>query len=461
MCNKSHDGRVDVVAMHISNGIINGPVSLAYAAIAVGLLAVCLNRARQDLSERLAPMAGLVAAFIFAAQMINFPVLPGVSGHLLGGALAAALVGPWVGALCVSVVLLVQALIFADGGLSALGLNISNMALLGTAVGYLVVAGLLKLLPRSAFGLGAAVFCASVVSVILSSQGFVLQYFLGGDVDLIVDYGQIATALAGVHSLIGVGEGVVAAVTVTAVARVRPDLVHALHGERLSATTAAAPSAKPLIAVGALVTLAIAGGVSYFASSAPDGLDATTLKGCTVDAVGNITGGSCAAQRAQDHELGGGLLADYGIRGLDGSTGLAGIIGVAITFAIGLAIFWAIRHRRTSMGKPADAHARVGVDAAQGDRADPWARVGNPTRHKTNVASGTRATSTASGAGATSAASGARQADASAEGPGAGHGPGAAHGGLGAQHGRDAANGLSPGHGPSDDHGWPGRKERG
>ena len=109
---------------------------------------------------------GLVAAFIFAVQMLNFPVLPGVSGHLLGGALAATLVGPWVGALCVSVVLIVQALIFADGGLSALGLNITNMALLGTAVGYLVVVGLMKLLPRSAFGVGAAVFVASVVSVV-------------------------------------------------------------------------------------------------------------------------------------------------------------------------------------------------------------------------------------------------------------------------------------------------------
>ncbi|HEX6684928.1 MAG TPA: energy-coupling factor ABC transporter permease [Candidatus Limnocylindrales bacterium] len=373
---------MDVIAMHISNGIINGPVSLAFAVIAVGLLTLCLSRARQDLSDRLAPMAGLVAAFIFAAQMINFPVFAGVSGHLLGGALAAALVGPWVGALCVSVVLLVQALIFADGGLSALGLNISNMALLGTAVGYLIVAGLLKLLPRNAFGLGAAVFCASVISVVLSSQGFVLQYLLGGDVDLIVGYGQIAAALAGVHSLIGIGEGVIAAVTVTAVAKVRPDLVYALHGQRLitgatQAKTAATPPGtptsnptptptklgglglKPLIALGALVTFAIAGGISYFASSAPDGLDATTLKGCTVDADGVITGGSCIAQRAQDHELTGSVLADYGIKGLDGSTGLAGIIGVVLTFAIGLTIFWVLRsrHARPKAQTPLTVHA--------------------------------------------------------------------------------------------------------
>src|SRR5688572_20666457 len=129
--------------MHISNGIINGPVSLAYLGIAVALLAVCLNRSRQDLSDRLAPMAGLVAAFIFAVQMLNFPVLPGVSGHLLGGALAAILVGPWVGALCVTVVLVVQALVFADGGVTALGLNVTNMAVIGTATGYLLVVALL------------------------------------------------------------------------------------------------------------------------------------------------------------------------------------------------------------------------------------------------------------------------------------------------------------------------------
>jgi cobalt/nickel transport system permease protein len=374
MCNKGHDGRVDVVAMHISNGIINGPVSLLYGAVAMGLLALCLYRARQDLSDRLAPMAGLVAAFIFAAQMINFPILPGVSGHLLGGALAATLVGPWVGALCVSVVLLVQALIFADGGVSALGLNISNMALLGTAVGYLVVVGLMKLLPRTAFGVGAAVFCASIISVVLASQGFVLQYFLGGDVDLIVSYGQVSATMLGVHALIGIGEGTIAAITITAVARVRPDLVYALHGRSLSAEPATARGIKPLIAVGALVCVAIAGGVSYFASSAPDGLDATTLQGCSVDADGNITGGSCVAQRAQDHELGGGFLADYGIKGLDESTGLAGIIGVALTFAIGLAIFWTIRSRR----RP--ANVTPSTDQSQSAQPDPWANVGLPRR---------------------------------------------------------------------------------
>ncbi len=330
--------------MHISNGIINGPVSLAYAAIAVVLLAVCLNRSRQDLSDRLAPMAGLVAAFIFAVQMLNFPVLPGVSGHLLGGALAATLVGPWVGALCVAVVLIVQALVFADGGLSALGLNITNMALLGTAVGYLVVVGLMKLLPRNAFGVGAAVFAASVISVVLASQGFVLQYALGGEVPLTIGYGEISAVMAGVHALIGVGEGIIAAMAVVAVAKVRPDLVYALRGQRLDPQAQASP--RKLVIAGLVTAAVLAGGVSYFASGAPDGLDATTLRGCTVSEEGEITGGTCIAQGEQEHELAGGLLEDYGFNGLDGTTGIAGLIGVAVTFGIGLAIFWLARRKK-------------------------------------------------------------------------------------------------------------------
>src|ERR1700752_3174130 len=122
--------------MHIANGIVDGSTSAIFAALAAAVLAICVARARQALDERLAPLAGLVAAFIFAVQMVNFPILPGVSGHLLGGALAAILVGPYTGALCVSIVLVVQSLLFADGGVTALGTNITNMALIGVTAGY-------------------------------------------------------------------------------------------------------------------------------------------------------------------------------------------------------------------------------------------------------------------------------------------------------------------------------------
>ena len=120
------------VAMHMSDGLVNAPTAAAFAFVAAIGLAVAATRARADLDERTAPMAGLVTAFVFAVQMINFPILPGASGHLLGGALVAILVGPWVGTLCIAIVLVVQCLLFADGGITALGTNITNMALVGT-----------------------------------------------------------------------------------------------------------------------------------------------------------------------------------------------------------------------------------------------------------------------------------------------------------------------------------------
>jgi cobalt/nickel transport system permease protein len=227
------------VAMHISNGIIDAPVSAAFAMLAAAAVTFCVIRARRDLDERLAPLAGLVAAFIFAVQMLNFPVLPGVSGHLLGGTLAAILVGPWVGALCVTVVLLVQAFLFADGGVTALGLNVTNMALIGTAAGYLVIA----LLLRTRIPLMATAIIASVVSVTVASQVFVLEYALGGGGLLHV--GTVAAAMAGPHLLIGLGEGLITAVTVTAVAQVRPDLVYAL---RLRPAARPAPAREGAVA---------------------------------------------------------------------------------------------------------------------------------------------------------------------------------------------------------------------
>ncbi|MFD0519423.1 energy-coupling factor ABC transporter permease [Paractinoplanes durhamensis] len=226
---------MDTQAMHIANGIVNGPVSAIFAVIAVAALAYCVRRGRDDLDERLAPMAGLVAAFIFAVQMLNFQVLPGISGHLLGGTLAVILVGPWVGALCVSTVLIVQCLLFGDGGLTALGLNITNMALIGTAAGYLLVVALLKVLPKTPASLSATALIASIISVVAASQGFVLEYALGGTTDLSLP--TISGTMAGVHILIGIGEGLIAATTVATVARVRPDLVYALRRFRSAAPT--------------------------------------------------------------------------------------------------------------------------------------------------------------------------------------------------------------------------------
>ncbi|QGN50399.1 energy-coupling factor ABC transporter permease [Micromonospora sp. WMMD558] len=221
---------METLAMHISNGIINGPVAAAFAAVALAAMAFCVLRGRQDLDDRLAPMAGLVAAFIFAVQMLNFPIFTaGVSGHLLGGALAALLVGPWVGALCVAVVLVVQALVFGDGGVAMLGLNITNMAVLGTAAAYLLIAALLRVLPRTPTGLAVTAFVSALVSVVVAAMGFVVQYQLGGTADLGGNLAALAGTMAVSHLLIGIGEGLITATTVVTVAKVRPDLVYALR----------------------------------------------------------------------------------------------------------------------------------------------------------------------------------------------------------------------------------------
>ena len=163
------------LAMHMSDGLLNAPTAVLFALVAAAGLGLALVRARADLDERTAPMAGLVAAFVFAAQMINFPVLPGVSGHLLGGALASMLVGPWVGALCVSIVLVVQGLLFADGGLTMLGANITNMALIGTAAGYLVAWSLRRFAVRGRTGLVVTAAVAAWINTVAASFGFVVE----------------------------------------------------------------------------------------------------------------------------------------------------------------------------------------------------------------------------------------------------------------------------------------------
>ncbi|WP_433801454.1 energy-coupling factor ABC transporter permease [Actinomycetospora sp. CA-084318] len=223
----------ELVAMHMSDGIVNAPVSLAFGVVAILGLAICVARARRDLDDRTAPLAGLVAAFVFAVQMLNFPVLPGVSGHLLGGALTAILVGPYVGALCVAIVLALQALLFADGGLSALGTNITNMALIGTLVGFAVAVAMRPLARRSKAGLLVTAFVAAWVNTVVASMGFVLEYALGGQG---LALGTVFGLMAGFHALIGIGEGIITALTVGAVAAVRPDLVYLLRGQRSELT---------------------------------------------------------------------------------------------------------------------------------------------------------------------------------------------------------------------------------
>jgi len=214
--------------MHVPDGFLDAPTSITTGAIAVAGVAVALRKARTELDDRTAPMAGLVAAFIFAGQMMNFPVGAGTSGHLLGGALAAVLVGPWTGALCLSVVLLVQSLFMADGGVTALGTNIVLMALAGCFIGYAVFRALRWVLPSRLGSVAPAAGIAAFVSVPLVAVVFTLLFALGGT-DAI-DAGDVLAAMVGWHVLIGIGEGLVTGLVVGAVVGSRPDLVHGARG---------------------------------------------------------------------------------------------------------------------------------------------------------------------------------------------------------------------------------------
>jgi cobalt/nickel transport system permease protein len=210
--------------LHIPDGLIDAPTSVGAGVVAAGGIAVALRKAGEDTLQSRAPMTGLVAAFIFAAQMVNFPVVSGTSGHLLGGLLAAVLVGPWLGSLAVSVVLAVQCLLFADGGVSALGLNIVLMAFIPAFLGYGLFLLARHVLARTRSGVLAATGLAAFSSVVLASIGFTIAYALGGN-DA-VSVARVGAAMIGVHALIGIGEAVITTLTVGAVLASRPDLVY-------------------------------------------------------------------------------------------------------------------------------------------------------------------------------------------------------------------------------------------
>ncbi|MCX5377901.1 energy-coupling factor ABC transporter permease [Streptomyces sp. NBC_00091] len=338
--------------MHVPDGFINTPVSVAAGVAAAAAVAVSLRGARRELDERTAPLAGLVAAFIFAVQMLNFPVAAGTSGHLLGGALAAILVGPYTGVLCVSVVLLMQGILFADGGLTALGVNVLNMAVVTVVVAYAVFRGLLRLLPAGRRSVTVAAFAGALLSVPAAAAAFTALYALGGTTD--VSIGKVVTAMVGVHVLIGIGEAAITAATVGAVIAVRPDLVHGARrlaaplklrvgGELVDAPApvaapvpAAARSTRKVWLTGLVTALVLAGFVSFYASASPDGLEKVAAdKG--IDA------------KAEEHAAADSPLADYGVKDVADarlSGGLAGVIGVGATVAVGTGVFWAVRRRR-------------------------------------------------------------------------------------------------------------------
>lgn len=320
--------------MHAPDGFLTAGTAVATGAISVGTVSIALRQAKEQMSEKMVPLAGITAAFVFAAQMFNFPVAAGTTGHLLGGALAAILLGPHIGALVVAVVVVVQALAFADGGLTALGYNVLNMAVIPAYGGFAVYSGFRKLLPKAKGGVVAATGLAAGISVVLSAAAFSVQWLFGASAP--VPFDTVFGAMVGVHILIGVGEGMISALTVGAVLASRPDLVFGARDLGRSQLQESGRVPLRAFMIGGLAaTLLVATVVSQFAADDPDGLESVA------EETGFISSG-------QEHGLGESMFAEYATSGINNealSLAIAGTAGVVITLAVGYGLFRAMRPR--------------------------------------------------------------------------------------------------------------------
>lgn len=249
--------------MHIPDGFLDAKTALATTALGATGLAVALRETRLRLPPRRVPLLGLAAAFLFAAQMINFPVAAGTSGHLIGAVLTAVLLGPSAAVVVVSTVLFIQCLIFADGGFTALGANVLNMGVLGGVGGYAVYFAVSRAV-RGLFGRLLAASFAAWCGTMLAALACAGELAVSGT----VAWGRVLPAMLGVHALIGLGEGLVTALVLAGVARTRPELVRLDAGPAEPATPY-----TTVAAYGATIALGLALFASPLASTWPDGLD--------------------------------------------------------------------------------------------------------------------------------------------------------------------------------------------
>lgn len=307
-------------ALHIPDGFLSLAISLFFWLLTIGLVILATRHLQNELGERQIPLMGIMAAFIFAAQMINFPVAGGTSGHLLGGALAAIVLGPWGGILVMTAVIAVQALLFQDGGLVVMGANIFNMGLLTAIIGfglYRAAAGGSKNLR-----LGAAAV-AAWLSVMAAALVTSLQLWLSGTTTLNI----VLPAMLGVHALIGVGEALITVAALSFITQTRPDLLGAAAVKGRGGRGWALGG----ILISALVLL-----LSPLASANPDGLE-------------RVAADLGFLQRGQDASIN--ILSDYAVPFLgDGglSTIAAGAIGALVVAGVVVVVIRLMRRSATA-----------------------------------------------------------------------------------------------------------------
>jgi len=291
----------------VPDGFMNVTMSAATGVISFGTLWAYIRSAKDLIADKFIALTGMMSALIFVLQMINFPVAAGTSGHLLGGALAVIVLGPRLGLICLSVVVIIQSLLFADGGLSALGVNVLNMAIVTSATSWFIVKYWVKFIGKNRTSIISVSVIAGILSVVFSSIAFTIQYAIGGTISIPV--GTVLIAMVTTHLIIGLGEGIITALIITLLMRVRPDLVYAY--DRSEENTTKVSFYGLFIILILLLSL-----VTPFASSSPDGLESVAEEFGFTQTDGVVL-----------------LLEDYGIDAINNnflSTVLSALLGVTV-----------------------------------------------------------------------------------------------------------------------------------
>ena len=297
--------------MHVPDGFINAQVSIGSGIVSFATLWAYVRNAKNLVADKLIALTGMMSALIFVLQMINFPIAAGTSGHLLGGALAVIVLGPHLGIICISIVVVIQSLLFADGGLSALGINVFNMAIVTSLVGWLVITSWKKLFGEANISIISGSIVAGLLSVIFSSIAFVFEYALGGTVA--VPLSSVLLAMLSTHLLIGLGEGVITALIVSLLLRVRSDLVYVKTNEHVSNNTSSIYG----LFIFLLLCFTL---ITPYASSSPDGLESVAENFGFLETDGLVL-----------------FLNDYGISGLNNSflsTVISAVLGIVVVVGV-------------------------------------------------------------------------------------------------------------------------------
>ena len=314
------------VQMHIPDGFLSVPVSILLWVVSIIVIGYALKRVTADLGERQVPMMGVMAASIFAGQMLNFAVAGGTSGHLIGAAIATILLGPWAAMLVLTCVVSIQALIFQDGGLLVLGSNIFNMAIIAVTVSYMTYRSVQKLAKGQSWGIFVGGFIAAWLSVEVAALATALELATSG-----TSPANIAIlAMGGIHAVIGIGEGLITVGALAFIYATRRDLLKA--GE-------SAPVRGKLVWVAGLVLALFLAIASPLASTHPDGLEW----------VAEQKGFPTAAQSPFYK-----IIPDYifpGVSNTTLATILAGIIGALIVFGVASGLAYSRRHKSSTGGE--------------------------------------------------------------------------------------------------------------